>query len=244
MYVLKIDVNRSVLLSRPRLWSRVILNWETVWSPYRGQKCRRSKLEIERIAKESPYRNWKIPKPSGKDLKNTSIRCSIVSTNCSQAVNEPMWTSLWKAKQWHLSGQTKTFITVINLMWLLRKKKTDHSYSASATLSATEASNLSTPFDLDAIYNWDGTFLTTHKRGIIHVMDQYKISKEAYHELSMQSKGYLPPIGQIMKEKHLMSDSIPYEKHSSVRCTEITDICSYVMEYATVCILIQLPLHN
>ena len=47
-------------------------------------------------------------------------------------------------------------------------------------------------------------------------MDCFRISHEAYHELCMVSKGHLPPLGRLSKEKKIMSEEIPYEKHPKV----------------------------
>ena len=72
-------------------------------------------------------------------------------------------------------------------------------------------------FDVDG--NWRQRFL----RKIIHVMDKYKISHEAFHELRMVSIGYLPPVYRIQIEKKRMSEVVPYTKDESV-CVECDSI--------------------
>ena len=61
--------------------------------------------------------------------------------------------------------------------------------------------------------NWNKIFL----RKIIHVMDKYKISHDAFHELRMVSIGYLPLINRIKAEKCKMSTEVNYTVDESVR---------------------------
>ena len=95
------------------------------------------------------------------------------------------------------------------------QESSDHNYSSNA---GGRSSDSDTPesFDLSDIYDSSGKFLPKHKQGIVHVMDNFRISKLAYHELYMQSQGHLPPVGQIFAERKKMSESIPYHKHSTV----------------------------
>ena len=65
-------------------------------------------------------------------------------------------------------------------------------------------------------FDHDGKWLKRHVRRLIHVMDSFRISNEAYHEIRMVSKGQLPPIGTIRKEKKIMSHELPYIKHPKV----------------------------
>ena len=52
--------------------------------------------------------------------------------------------------------------------------------------------------DPDAFLS-DGTWNDVHIKKIIHVMDLFKISHEAYHELRMTSRSILPPLYWIKK---------------------------------------------
>ena len=70
--------------------------------------------------------------------------------------------------------------------------------------------------DYSSIFDADGKWQRSHKRHIIHVLDSFRISHEAYHELRHAGKGHFPPLGAIMKEKIVMSDEIPYVKHPTV----------------------------
>ena len=96
------------------------------------------------------------------------------------------------------------------------KSETDHSYSSQET--PPDQSDPSDTAALSSIFDDNGGYIGAHKRKIVHVMDWFQISHEAYHELYMHSKGYLPPLGQLLKEKKCMSQCIPYHKHSQV-CT-------------------------
>ena len=63
----------------------------------------------------------------------------------------------------------------------------------------------------------DGEWNPKHLRRIIHILDIYHISHEAYHELRMTSRSVLPPIYKIKKEKTTMSRGINYYKCGTVR---------------------------
>ena len=90
----------------------------------------------------------------------------------------------------------------------------EHSYAA----ENKDFSENDSYHDLDYsdIYDCCGEWKQYHLRKIIYVMDSFRISHEAYHELRLVSKGHLPPIGRISKEKQDMSEEIPYEKHPRV----------------------------
>ena len=92
--------------------------------------------------------------------------------------------------------------------------KIDHAYASDSTQEVeNECFN-----DLDycEIYDNNGEWKKQHIRRIIYVLDAFRISHEAYHELRIVSKGHLPPIGRLSKEKKIMSEEIPYEKHPKV----------------------------
>ena len=55
------------------------------------------------------------------------------------------------------------------------------------------------------------------KEEVIHVMDRYRISQDAYHEMQQTLKTIpMPPIHHIKKQKRLMSVEIPYIKEPDV----------------------------
>ena len=70
--------------------------------------------------------------------------------------------------------------------------------------------------DYSQIYDSDGNWQQKHKRAIIHVMDSFRISHEAYHELRHAGRNHLPPLHHIINEKFIMSEEIPYTKHPTV----------------------------
>ena len=63
----------------------------------------------------------------------------------------------------------------------------------------------------------DGTWNEVHIKRIIHVMDLFKISHEAYHELRMTSRSILPPLYRIKNIKKSMSTEINSFHHCTVR---------------------------
>ena len=90
----------------------------------------------------------------------------------------------------------------------------DHTYCAQDT-HIGENDNF-TDLNYSEIYDSSANWQKSHIRRIIYVMDCFQISHEAYHELRMVSKGHLPPIGRLSKEKKVMSEEIPYHKHPKV----------------------------
>ena len=85
-----------------------------------------------------------------------------------------------------------------------------------------------TDLDYSKIFGSDGDWQKEHKRAIIHVLDTYHISHEAYHELRHAGKNHFPPLHHIIKEKIVMSDQIPYSKHDSVSIL-VTSVLQYVL---------------
>ena len=91
----------------------------------------------------------------------------------------------------------------------------DHSY-AFMKIADSEDQEIK-DMDFSEIYDSVGNWKQIHIRRLIHVMDCFRISHDAYHEIRMVSEGHLPPIGRITAEKQVMSDEIPYVKHPTVR---------------------------
>ena len=54
---------------------------------------------------------------------------------------------------------------------------------------------------------------------IISVMDQVRFFQEAYRNLRAVKQGHLPPLNRILKERKIMSEEVPYMRHSTVFLT-------------------------
>ena len=91
----------------------------------------------------------------------------------------------------------------------------EHTYGWYPKPSREEAKDFNDT-DLSEIFESSGHWRKIHLRRLIHVLDSYRISHEGYHELRMVSKGHLPPISKITREKTIMSEEIPYTKHPTV----------------------------
>ena len=96
-----------------------------------------------------------------------------------------------------------------------RQHMSDHSY-ARTMLDSDKTHEEIEDVDFTDIYDSEGNWQRNHMRCIIHVMDCFRISHEAYHELWMVCKGHLLPLWRIASEKKVMSEQIPYIKHPSV----------------------------
>ena len=92
----------------------------------------------------------------------------------------------------------------------------EHSY-ASAANEINENDEEYEDVNFSEIFDTRGNWKRSHIRSLIHVLDSFRISQEAYHELRMVSKGHLPPIHRLCMEKGKMSDEISYEKIPNVR---------------------------
>ena len=92
----------------------------------------------------------------------------------------------------------------------------DHSY-ASQRNDTTENEHDYQDVNFSEIFDCAGNWKKSHIRSLIHVLDSFRISQEAYHELRMVSKGHLPPLCRLSREKAKMSEEIPYEKIPNVR---------------------------
>ena len=82
----------------------------------------------------------------------------------------------------------------------------DHCYGAQ--VKDVEEDNLG-DFDYSEIYDSRGNWRQIHIRRLIHVMDCFRISHDAYHELRMVSKGHLPPLQRLSKEKKSCQKKFP-----------------------------------
>ena len=90
----------------------------------------------------------------------------------------------------------------------------DHCYAAEPLSDDDDDDEID--IDYSKIFDCHGNWQVMHKRTIGHVMDTYRISHEAYHELRHAGKGHFPPLSHIRKEKEKTSAEIPYIKHSTV----------------------------
>ena len=117
----------------------------------------------------------------------------------------------WKSKDFKHAGTGQ--IQPVNF-----QPRFDHSYASSKLIDygSDDDDDLS-DIDYSSIFHSEGNWQQKHKRSIIHVMDSYRISHEAYHELRHAGKGHFPPLYQIHLEKIVMSGEIPYIKHPTVR---------------------------
>ena len=91
-----------------------------------------------------------------------------------------------------------------------RNVATDHNYSCNGSNDQQEGIDESDHSDDERLILPNGAISARHKRCVAHVMDLYKISEKAYHELCLSCKGILPPLSEIRKERLLMSSEIPY----------------------------------
>ena len=91
----------------------------------------------------------------------------------------------------------------------------DHNYTCTNDDTLDEVDTYD-DVDYCEIYTNKGKWKIEHVRRLVHVLDCFRISHEAYHEIRMVSKGHLPPIWRLADQKKIMSEQIPYMKHPNV----------------------------
>ena len=77
----------------------------------------------------------------------------------------------------------------------------DHPYTASLSFCENENIEYFNDLNYSEIFDVHGDWSRKHIRWLIHVLDTFRISHEAYHELQMVSKGHLPPMNRLSNEK-------------------------------------------
>ena len=77
----------------------------------------------------------------------------------------------------------------------------DHSYAAQRNNNYDDQDDRFHDIDFFEIFHLDGSWHKTHIRHLVHVLDSFRISHQAYHELRMVSKGHLPPIRRLSIER-------------------------------------------
>ena len=111
----------------------------------------------------------------------------------------------WKSK--HLHKRKEGGSRIMNF-----SSTCDHSYASSKVVDNDSDDDEFEDIDYSSIFDGQGNWQQNHKRSIIHVMDSYHVSHEAYHELRLAGKGHFPPLYVITNEKSRMSAEIPYIK--------------------------------
>ena len=161
--------------------------------------------EVGKSRKPRSQKDWhKISTERTKHCRVTNFKDMILATLKDIKVCHREEMSLWlEQNQIQFSFGPSDFTTTPisqNMFDLgLQTINSDHNYVRKAKISA-EPDNFN-DLNYSEIYDSSGRWTTNHIRKIIHVMDCFRVSHEAYHELRMVSKGHLPPIGSLSKEK-------------------------------------------
>ena len=92
----------------------------------------------------------------------------------------------------------------------------EHNYTSGDIQSDDDNSEDYDDVDYSEIFDINGNWRKQHIRRLVHVLDTFRVSHQAYHEIRMVAKGHLPPICRLSHEKHKMSDVIPYIKMEKV----------------------------
>ena len=144
-----------------------------------------------------------------KTIKHHVPQCKLAQM--SLCLGEKSVNYTWKKKELQTSTCSDSSDDIFNF-----HPKSDHSYASAKLLNSQHENCDSDDIDYSTIFDSDGNWQKQHKRSVINVMDCYRISHKAYHELRYAGKGHFPPLCQIIKEKASMSTEIKYIRHPTV----------------------------
>ena len=150
----------------------------------------------------------------GEEVFNT-IRQNIPQCKRAQlslCLADKMVNYSWKPRNFICSEHLNTDREVFNF-----SRTSDHCYASRKFINLDCDEDDFNDIDYGEIFDSEGNWRKEHKRAIINVMDCYRISHEAYHELRHAGKGHFPPLHHIRNEKSVMSAEIEYIKHPTVR---------------------------
>ena len=169
------------------------------------------KARIPRVRKKKSWSNIKSQRTKRQrvsNLQNTIFRTiqdnmsTCKRANFSLAIENQNFNFAWKPKDFKINDKVKELrVPALN----------DHNYVKHKSFLNESDKQDKELCDVDytSIFDEDGHWQTKHKKGIIHVMDTYRISHEAYHELRHAGKGHFPALGEIIKEKKKCLNKFP-----------------------------------
>ena len=182
--------NKSKALCRTKAWCRIVTD-----------RTKRHQIDkYESILLET--------------IKKTVKHCK--GANVSLKIGDKNVNFSWNAKD--LTSEMLNAGTPVQQGVVVRPSHIlDHSYAKPEILRPlNEHDEDAYEVDYSNIFDGRGKWQKRHTRGIIHIMDNFRISHEAYHELRHAGKGHFPSLTAIMKEKRKMSQEIPYIRHPTV----------------------------
>ena len=170
-------------------------------------------------------KHWNDIKDEGtKKIRLSSYKENIFNTLKQIELCNRAEVSIWLGtermnfswKPYDFSQMKQNDILQTNVQKQLSNIYHDHTYACKPD-NELEGQENSQFFDLAEIFDSQGRWRKIHIRRLIHVLDSFRISHSGYHELRMVSKGHLPPMWRLAKEKQIMSEKLPYMKHPTVR---------------------------
>ena len=213
MYASELDTNRKMQKHLKQIQNEK----QDIYSKYLHLKSKLSKYEVKYST--SDYRkkkNWtEIQSVRTKYRRLNEYKNDILSTLKENTACHRAEITLWiHDRQAHFSFSPKQITQKMPNSTLLSIYQ-DHTY----TRHDTDFDEESTYNDINysEIFDCEGNWKSKHVRKLVHVMDNFKISQQAYHEIRMVSKGHLPSLYKISLEKKIMTEEIPYTKHPKVR---------------------------
>ena len=175
------------------------------------QKCKRKQRELKQWSNIVSERTKRRCFTLYKDM--------IFDTLCKIGVCHRAEVTLWmQSNRVQFSWCPKNFNADMQTNKCLNEPDIlpDHTYFSKPLMQDEENFDDFQDLNYSEIFDNHGNWEKLHIRRLVHVLDTFRISHEAYHELRMVSKGHLPPISRLTKEKKLMSEEIPYIKEDKV----------------------------
>ena len=170
------------------------------------------------LSRKRKLKEWdKITNEHTKRRHFCNYKDILFESLCKISVCHRAEVTLWMCSNCvQFSWLPKGFKKKTTILHVLQKQNTDDNSYASNNVTIDDENEEFEDVDYSDIYDMNGNWQRRHIRHLVHVLDTFRISHEAYHELRMVSKGHLPPIHRLRSEKRKMSEEIPYIKIGNV----------------------------
>ena len=175
---------------------------------------------IKHARKARQLKKWEnIKSERTKRRRFAHYKDMIFETLCNIGVCHRAEITMWfKNNHVHFSWSPQNFNAANKTSQHANQTRNicDHTYSRTNLNNDHDFLEEYHDVNYSEIFDTNGNWEKQHIRRLVHVLDTFRISHEAYHEIRMVSKGHLPPINKLRKEKKIMSEELPYVKIENV----------------------------
>ena len=201
----------KLIAERNNLQERVD-NFETEVEALRKVRQKFQPIKVQKLWKNLKVRGKLKRKAQYKDMIDSSLR---YITECKRAkmtltIGEEDINFKWTENE--MSNHHKEFDIV-----LLPECEASSDEGSDRNSEPNSEANVDNTSSTHEVFDGDCNFSKRHKRTIIAVMDNHRMSHKAYHVIRKAGKGNWPSLTMIKKEKAKMSKEIPFSTDQEVR---------------------------